>query len=96
METSTVGAPPCPCTQTDNTSTPLSIECRLSILNTNADRLNYRQAYSDHLHRKVGEGCTIEHYEYIAPQIIKAAAIGAFAAIGLTVGVQAVYRVFKK
>jgi len=94
METNTVGAPPCPCTQ--NTAQPLSLECRIALLQTNTDRLNYRLGYSEVLHRKVDERGDIEHYEFIAPQVAKAAAIGALLAVGVYGGIMTIINYVKK
>ena len=94
METNTVGAPPCPCTQ--NNAQPLSVECRIALLQTNAERINYRLGYSEILHRKVDEKGDIQHYEMIAPQVAKAAAIGALLAIGVYGGIKTIINYIKK
>jgi len=94
METNTIGATPCPCTQ--DTSNPQSIQCRIALLQTNTDRLNYRLGYSEMLHRKVDERGNIEHYEMIAPQVAKAAAIGALLAVGVYGGIMTIFNYVKK
>lgn len=91
-EKTTVGATPCPCTQNQE---PLSLECQLTLLETNANRMNYRLGYTEHLHRKVDEKGDIQHYERMVPQIVKAAAIGAVLSIGVVGGIMTIYNYVK-
>ncbi len=65
-----------------DTST-LTVDQRLGLLETNVDRLNYRQSYQEHLHRSVREDGNITHYFNIIPTVLISAATGL--AIGLTI-----------
>lgn len=55
---------------------PENLISRISSLEEDAGRLDYRMKYSERLHRKVGEDGDIHHYDLMIPYVMVSAIVG--------------------
>jgi len=62
----------------------ISLSDRISALEEDSGRMDYRMKYSERLHRKVGEDGDIHHYNLMVPFVAVAAVLGGCAAILLS------------